>query len=64
MVMAKIYTRCGRYGDAIATIDYLLSLGNYFTVNDFKLARDFEPLYGDPRFQAVMKKYALENSTI
>jgi hypothetical protein len=59
MVMATIYTTCGRYDEAIAEIEYILSLKSNLTVNDFKLNRLYKPLRGKPEFQALMKKYAL-----
>jgi len=62
--MAKIYTRCGKNSDAIATIDHLLSLGSYFTVNDFKLAREFDPLRDAPRFKDLMKKYSRDTNVL
>jgi hypothetical protein len=59
MVMARIYTRCGMYDEALVEIDYLLSLESDFTVNDFKMDRDFIPLLDLPEFQALVEKYAL-----
>lgn len=59
MVMARIYTRCGMYEDAMVEIDYLLSLETDYTINDFKLDRDFEPLRKIPEFQSLVEKYAL-----
>ena len=37
MVMANIYMDCGKYDEAINEIDYLLSIGTEYTVNDIKL---------------------------
>jgi len=59
MVMAQIYTKCGNYDGAIEIIDYLLSLETTFTVNDFKMDPQFNPLHDVPEFQALMEKYAL-----
>jgi hypothetical protein len=47
------------HDEAIAEIDYLLSLEGNFTVNDFKMDRQFDPLREIPEFQALMQKYAL-----
>jgi hypothetical protein len=59
MVMILAYTSCGMYDEAIAEIDYLLSLESHYTVNDFQLWRRFDSLRELPEFQALMEKYAL-----
>lgn len=59
MVMAQIYTICGRYDEALEQIDYLLSQESDYTVNAFKLDKTFDPLRDMPKFQALMSKYAL-----
>jgi hypothetical protein len=59
MVMAQIYTNCGKYEKAIGLIEYLLSLESSYTVNDFKMDPMLKPLRGVPEFKALMEKYAL-----
>jgi hypothetical protein len=59
MVMARIFARCGEYEKSIEEIDYILSLESDFTVNDFKMDRDFAPLRDLSEFQMLMNKYAL-----
>lgn len=71
MVMASIYATCDMYHEALAEIDYLLSLEGNFTVNDFNLGTRFDPLLGSkldslkamPEFQKLMKRYALPPGT-
>ena len=63
MVMAQIYAKCGRYDEAIDKIEYLLSLEGNFTVNDFKLDKNFDPLRNIPKFQALMEKYKYNPDT-
>lgn len=58
MVMAQIYTNCGRYDEAIDELEYVLSLETEYNVNRLKFISWIEPLKDLPRFQAVMKQYA------
>lgn len=59
MVMAQIYTKCGKYDKAMGLIDYLLSLETTFTANDIKMDPFLKPLQDSPEFRALMEKYAL-----
>lgn len=59
MVMIEIYARCGRWDDALNEMEELLSLEIEYTVNDFKLNPLYNPIKDNPRFQELMKKYAL-----
>ncbi len=59
MVMAIIYTRCGQYDKAIDELEVLLSQQTNYTVNDFKMNREFQPLHNLQRYQELMKRYAL-----
>jgi hypothetical protein len=58
MVMASIYVECGEYDKAIDELEVLLSEQTPFTVNDFKLNPDLEPLRKLPRYQEMIKKYS------
>lgn len=57
MVMARIYARCGMYDEALVEIDHLLSLESDYTINDFIMDREFNPMREIPEFQAIMQKY-------
>jgi hypothetical protein len=59
MVMAEIYTRCGQVEAAIDELNYLLSLDSYYNVNSLKLLDWVDPLRDNPRFQQLMRDYAL-----
>lgn len=59
MVMAIIYSRCGDYDKALDQLEDLLAQETGFTANDFKLCGDLEPVRKLPRYQALLKKYAL-----
>lgn len=58
MVMATIYIECGELDKALDELEVLLSEQTAFTVNDFKLNKDFEPLRKLPRYQEMIKKYS------
>jgi len=57
MVMANIYARCGDYDKALDELEELLSQQTNYTVNDFKLNSELEPLRKLPRYQEMMQKY-------
>ena len=59
MVMAIIYVKCGDYDKALDELEELLLQQTNYTVNDFKLNMELEPLRKLPRYQEMMKKYAL-----
>lgn len=58
MVMAFIYVKCGRYEQALDELEVLLSEQTPYTVNDFKLNRELDPLRKLPRYQEMVRKYA------
>jgi len=58
MVMAIIYVKCGDFDKALNELEELLSQQTNYTVNDFKLNMDLEPLRKLPRYQEMMRKYA------
>lgn len=57
--MAKIYTECGQYQEAIDELDYLLSITSGYSTNTLNFDDDFDPLRELPEFQALLKKYEL-----
>jgi tetratricopeptide (TPR) repeat protein len=57
MVMAIIYAKCGDYDKALDELEELLSQQTPYTVNDFKLNRELEPLRKLPRYQKLLEKY-------
>lgn len=58
MVMAIIYVKCGENDKALDELIDLLGQQTAFTVNDFKLNRELEPLRKLPRYQEMMQNYA------
>ena len=59
MVMAEIYTHCGRYDDALDELEYLLSLETDYTANDVRLNPTFDRIRHLPRYRELMNRYAL-----
>jgi hypothetical protein len=59
MVMAIIYVQCGEYDKALDELDELLAEQTPYTVNDFKLNPELEPLRKLPRYQEMMRKYSV-----
>lgn len=59
MVMAQIYTTCGRYDEAMDEIEYALSLETGVTTHTLELASWAKPLLELPRFQQLIKQYAI-----
>ena len=57
MVMASIYTKAGRYDEALDELEYLLTIPSPFTARLLAITPDFAPLCAHPRFQALMEKY-------
>ena len=57
MVMAIIYVKCGENDKALDELEELLSQQTNYTVNDFKLNMELEPLRNLPRYQQLMEKY-------
>jgi hypothetical protein len=58
MVMAIIYVKCGQYDSALDELEELLSQQTPYTVNDFILNPELEPLHKLPRYQEMMRKYS------
>ena len=63
MVMAIIYVECGEYDKALDELDELLAQQTPYTVNDFKLNMELEPLRKLPRYQEMMRKYSVSSGS-
>jgi serine/threonine-protein kinase len=57
-VLAQIYARTGEQDQAFGLLDHLLATPNGLTVPIVKLDPLWDPLRKDPRFQALIDKYA------
>jgi TolB-like protein/Tfp pilus assembly protein PilF len=57
---ARVEVQVDRAGDAIRLLERLLSMpaGLDVSVEELRIHPDWDPLRGDPRFQALLKKYA------
>jgi len=58
--LAQVYTMVGQPGEAIAILDDRLSRIGSFTVPYLRLDPAWDPLRSDPRFQALLTKYAVK----
>jgi len=56
--LAQIYALTGEADEAFRLIDHLLSVPNGLTIPLLKLDPIWDPLRKDPRFQALIDKYA------
>jgi TolB-like protein/Flp pilus assembly protein TadD len=56
--LAQIYALTGEYDQAFPLIDHLLAIPNGLTIPVLKLDPVWDPLRKDPRFQALIDKYA------
>ena len=56
--LAEIYALTGESDEAFRLIDHLLQVPNGLTVPTLKLDPEWDPLRKDPRFQALIDKYA------
>jgi TolB-like protein/tetratricopeptide (TPR) repeat protein len=56
--LAQIYALTGESDEALRLIDHLLIVPNGLTVSVLKLDPAWDPLRKDPRFQALIDKYA------
>src|SRR6266700_964161 len=56
--LAEIYAWVGEYDEAFRLLDHLLKVPNGLTVPALKLDPVWDPLRKDPRFQALIDKYA------
>ena len=56
--LAQIYAWTGETDEALRLLDHLLQVPNGLTVSTLKLDPAWDPLRKDPRFQALIDKYA------
>ena len=57
MVMANIYAGCGKYDKALDELEELLSSQTNYTVHDFEMNTNLNPLRHLPRYQKLLEKY-------
>jgi TolB-like protein/Flp pilus assembly protein TadD len=57
--LAQIYTLTGEFDEAFRLIDHLLRVPSGLTIPSLKLDPAWDPLHKDPRFQALIDKYAV-----
>src|SRR6266436_1223973 len=60
-VLAQIYAWTGEYDQAFGLLDHLLVVPNGITIPGLKLDPIWDPLRKDPRFQALIDKYAAKS---
>ena len=58
---AQIFAWTGESDEAFRLLDHLLAIPSGLTVPIFKLDPAWDPLRKDPRFQALINKYAAKN---
>jgi TolB-like protein/Flp pilus assembly protein TadD len=58
VALAQIYAWTGESHEALRLLDHLLQVPNGVTVHTLKLDPAWDPLRKDPRFQALIDKYA------
>jgi hypothetical protein len=56
--LAQIYAWTGESDEAFRLLDHLLGIPNRLSIPLLKLDPVWDPLRGDPRFQALIDKYA------
>ena len=56
--LAYIYVLLGKYPEAIAKLDYLLSIPGPLSVNILKLDPRWAPLRNMPEFKRLIEKYS------
>ena len=59
--LAEIYTWVGEHDEAVRLLDHLLNVPSGLTVWNLKLDPAWDPLRNDPRFQALIDKYAAKH---
>jgi TolB-like protein/Flp pilus assembly protein TadD len=59
LALAQIYTWVGEHAEAIRLLDHLLEVPSGVTVPLLKVDPAWDPLRKDPRFQALIDKYAV-----
>jgi TolB-like protein/DNA-binding SARP family transcriptional activator/Flp pilus assembly protein TadD len=55
---ARILARLGETDAALTLIERLLAGPSLFSVHELRLNPDFDPIRSDPRYQALLRKYA------
>lgn len=63
MVMVQILVKCKKYDEAIAKLDYVLSLNGWYTVRSIALDKLLDPLRDRPAYQGLLRKYAMKPAT-
>jgi serine/threonine protein kinase/Flp pilus assembly protein TadD len=59
--LAMVYAQVGQKDQAVELVDYLLSIPSNMSVNVLKLMPEFQPLRGNPSFQALLNKHENEH---
>jgi TolB-like protein/Flp pilus assembly protein TadD len=59
--LAQIYAWTGEHDQAFGLLDHLLVVPNGITIPGLKLDPIWDPLRNDPRYQALIDKYAAKN---
>ena len=59
-LLAEIYAWTGEFDEAFRLLDHLLAVPNGLTIPMLKLDPAWDPLRKDPRFQALIDKYAVK----
>jgi serine/threonine-protein kinase len=55
---AEVYLMVGQYDAALGQLEYLLSIPSYLSVSLLRIDPMWDPLRDDPRFQALLERYA------
>ena len=55
---AAILAQLGETGRALDEIEQLLARPGWFSVHELRLSPDFDPIRNDPRYLALLRKYA------
>jgi non-specific serine/threonine protein kinase len=58
--LAQVYTMAAQPGEAIVVLDDVLSRDDDYTAHILRLDPTWDPLRSDPRFQALLTKYAVK----
>jgi serine/threonine-protein kinase len=59
---ARILARLGETGAALAVIDGLLAGPSLLSVHELRVNPEFDPIRSDPRYRAMLEKYASRRS--
>jgi predicted Zn-dependent protease len=60
LALAQIYTWVGEHAEAIRLLEHLLEVPSAVTVPLLNVDPGWDPLRKDPRFQALLDKYAVK----